>query len=133
MCDCKYRALYAKAAKERDEARAELKAYKGTGLSPERVEEIAKDEADGRLVVLPCKVGDSVWYIFDSEELCEAKVTGIHLSIYTNPPLWLNVEYHSKIVGTKDIVFRIDLELGKTVFLTREEAEAALERKKEES
>lgn len=128
MCDCEYRALYAKAAKERDEARAELKAYKDTGLSPERVEEIAKAEADGRLVVLPCKNGDPVWYIFCSDELCEAKVVGVYLNSYTNPQLWLSIEFHSKFVGTHTIKFRVDLELGKTVFLTREEAEAALER-----
>lgn len=103
--------------------------YDGLG-HPDHLRELVQFEADGRLVVLPCNVGDSVWYIFASDELCEAKVTGVYLSIYTNPQLWLTVEYHSKIVGAKTKNSRVDLCLGKTVFLTREEAEAALERQK---
>ena len=31
------------------------------GISVERMKELAKAEAEGRLLVLPCKVGDTVW------------------------------------------------------------------------
>ncbi|MCL2563580.1 MAG: hypothetical protein FWE08_06055 [Oscillospiraceae bacterium] len=34
-----------------------LSAYEDSGLTPERVAELAEAERDGRLVVLPCKVG----------------------------------------------------------------------------
>lgn len=46
-----------------------LAAYEDTGLSPEEIklnmdglDEYHKAEAEGRLVVLPCKVGDMVFY-----------------------------------------------------------------------
>jgi hypothetical protein len=38
-----------------------LAAYEDTGLTPEEVAELAKAKADGRLMVLPCKVGDYLW------------------------------------------------------------------------
>lgn len=34
-----------------------LAAYEDSGMSPEQVQEFAKAKAEGRLVVLPCKVG----------------------------------------------------------------------------
>lgn len=42
-------------------------AYEDTGLEPERVAELAQAEKDGRLVVLPCKVGDTIYVIPSSE------------------------------------------------------------------
>ena len=36
-----------------------LAAYEDSGLSPEEVQELAQAKADGRLVILPCKVGDT--------------------------------------------------------------------------
>lgn len=45
-----------------------LAAYEDSGLSPEQVRGFAKAEADGRLVVMPCKVGDLIyWFWTDSE------------------------------------------------------------------
>jgi len=35
-----------------------LAAYEDSGLSPDEVQELAKAKADGRLVVLPVKVGE---------------------------------------------------------------------------
>ena len=92
----------------------------------EKLEELAQAEKDGRLVVLPCKVGDTVWYITPSTEICEAQVIGIWLNVYTNPQMWLEIKYYSKLTGECEHKSRIDLMLDKTVFLTREEAEAAL-------
>ena len=62
-------------------------------------------EQDGRLVVLPCKVGDTVYQI-DAERVYESEVKGI-------------------IFDCDDIGFD-ERAIGKTVFLTREEADAAL-------
>ena len=92
----------------------------------EKLEELAQAEKDGRLVVLPCKVGDTVWYITPSTEICEAQVIGIWLNVYTNPQMWLEIKYYSKFTGECEHKSRIDLMLDKTVFLTREDAEAAL-------
>ena len=48
----------------------EWEAYAGTGLTPEEVAH-AKDllaaEKDGRCVVLPCKVGDTVYFVAEGE------------------------------------------------------------------
>lgn len=91
-----------------------------------RLLELADADKAGQLVILPCKVGDTVWYITPSTEICEAEVIGIWLNVYTNPQMWLEIKYHSKFTGEGEHKSRIDLMLGKIVFLTREEAEAAL-------
>ena len=75
----------------------------------------------------PCKVGEHVWYFdIESRELVEGKVDGY---------LWfrscgfaLNVIWEKPIMGhfsycRKEMPFS---EVGKTVFLSREEAEAKL-------
>ena len=70
--------------------------------------ELAQAKAEGRLIVLPCKVGDTVYrldgvYSWDIE----------HIEIYGDEIIF---------VDDSDNIFRLD-DIGKTVFLTREEAE----------
>lgn len=108
------------------------RALKALGNIPvERVEEICEAERDGRLAVLPCKVGDTVYlvlpkcrasriplaecYFFECDdcphnkrEIFEQKATTEMLS------MMLFEKYNTLYV------------FGKTVFLTREEAEKAL-------
>lgn len=129
-----------------------LKAYEDTGWTPEmlrkmgenaghlwdfaqaaenmtvgRLKELAEADKDGRVVVLPCKVGDTVYmieHIFDidngvCDEICARKVIG-HGGNNLNQ-LWL--------VGSGGIcnAYIFVSEFGKTVFLTREEAERAIQ------
>ena len=75
-------------------------------------------EEQGFLVMLPCKVGDTVWsrdvepWTVVSVEWFSRKVTQLHCK--------------SPVTG-RGMTFSIGKRsLGKTVFLTREEAEAAL-------
>ena len=92
-----------------------------------RLREIAEADKDGRVVVLPCKVGDTVYMIeriFDivtgiCDEICARKVIG-HGGNNLNQ-LWL--------VGSGGIcnAYIFVSEFGKTVFLTREEAERAIQ------
>ncbi len=91
----------------------------GGHLTPEEVQELAKAKTEGRLVVLSCKVGDAVWKIKSAFS-------------YFTKPMEDRVEriiiYKNEILvcctsGTKFSVNSI----GKTVFLSREEAEKALE------
>lgn len=96
-----------------------LAAYEDSGLSPQEVRELAKAKAEGRLVVLPCKAGDTIWKIkavfsYFSKPM-EDRVERI---IITNSEILV---YCTS--GTKFSVNSI----GKIVFLTREEAEKALE------
>ena len=105
-----------------------LREYLDTGLEPEAVEtvklalaakhlvdletlnntpisrlvELADADKDGRVVVLPCKVGDTVYILrraFDGAD----------------------------VVGETELWWDDIPQLGKTVFLTREEAENALQ------
>lgn len=97
------------------------------GTIPNRLRELAEADEYGRVVVLPCKVGDTVYMIeriFDidngvCDEICARKVIG-HGGNNLNK-LWL--------VGSGGIcnAYIFVSEFGKTVFLTREEAERAIQ------
>lgn len=84
-----------------------------------RIRDLARADKDGRLVVLPCKVGDTLFRVFDGN-ISEHEVQ--------------NMKYFARQrrLGIDMTPFFPDAGkfIGKTVFLTREEAEAALEAKK---
>lgn len=81
------------------------------GTTPDRLHELAEADKDGRVVVLPCKVGDTVYLIVTKR----AKVYMPEFSFVKKSRLtFFNME-------------RVLQDYGKTVFLTREEAEKALE------
>lgn len=123
-----------------------LAAYEDTGLSPEKVSwmkevvEAAFDndtsrierahnlhvaDKEGRVVVLPCKVGDTIYAIvqvFASDgvyhKITEKKITGIGGN--TMNKVWM-------VNRENSLEDRFSpSEFGRTVFLTREEAEKAL-------
>ena len=79
--------------------------YVKNWLLDNRLRELAEADKDGRVVVLPCKMGDTVYYIrreFDGTDVVgEAEFW------------WSDIPY-----------------IGKTIFITREEAEKALEERK---
>lgn len=89
-------------------------------------------EDHGLLVTLPCKVGDTL-YAPTRNFISEFRVSQFDFGGYEKPYLWVNWYLTKGITGN----FRIDgiraSEIGKTVFLTREEAEASLERRNHES
>ena len=129
-----------------------LKAYEDTGLTPEEVErskleieagcvkaiartygidinrlrKFAEADRDGRVVVLPCKVGDMVYAIVQVfgrggvyHKITEKKITGIGGN--TMNKVWM-------VNRENCLEDRFSpSEFGKTVFLTREEAEKALQ------
>ena len=99
----------------------------GNTYDIDRLRELVDADKEGRCEIFPCKNGDTVWYITPQRELCEAKIIGIWLNIHTNPQLWIEINYFSELTGQGDFKSRIDLILGKTVFLAREAAQAALE------
>ena len=84
---------------------AKAKVVSVFGIAAERLLELAEAEKAGRVVVLPCKVGDTVYTL--RRTFCGADVVGETELWWTDIP-----------------------QLGKTVFLTREEAEEALRRTK---
>jgi hypothetical protein len=77
-------------------------------------------EEQGLLVRLPCKVGETVWYIpqYGGKPYCGAKEGHAqHITLSSR---------HWRIQVREHHPHNTDFVLGKTVFLTREEAEAAL-------
>lgn len=97
-----------------------------------RAESITDYLLENGVIVPPCKAGDTLFFadaIFG--EVLKAKVIVIEINYFTEPQLWLTIEYNSPYTGTQEYKSRIDLMIGKTVFLTKEEAEKALERSKE--
>lgn len=105
---------------------ADIEDILGDTYDIDRLRELVEAEREGRIVVLPCKLGDSVWYITSTTEICHGVLVGVWLNYYTRPITWIEVKYVSKLTGEHTVKSRIDLMLGKTVFLTREAAEAAL-------
>lgn len=79
---------------------------------PNRLRELAEADKDGRLVVLPCKVGD-VLYAAES-----APVIPLHV---------MEVAIYLALEGEDGGDYERISNIGKTVFLTREEAERALQ------
>lgn len=80
-----------------------------------RLRELAEADKDGRLVVLPCKVGDTVYFALLGK-IIEKQVFSI-VAFSNSTRIYCG--------GTSEY-FRPE-DIGKTFFLTREEAEKALE------
>lgn len=93
---------------------------------PDRLRELVEADRDGRCVVLPCPVGTTVYMPFCSG-IVEKKIGQFHINGYTNPRIWADID--CDWATTQRV--RWDLAFGKTVFLTREAAEAALKGEKD--
>jgi len=93
-----------------------LAAYEDSQMTPEEVQSLAKAKADGRLKILPAKPGDII-YRPEALQFCWV-ITKVEI-------------YEDEIVfiDDSDNIFRPD-DIGKTVFLTHEEAEKVLEAKR---
>ena len=123
-----------------------LAAYEDTGLTPEdcarateiddilldeyypigRMRELIKADKDGRVVVLPCKVGDTVWAILDGAKYArECKVDFVNIGSFGTTIVFVVKDGLREQYGVTAAAF------VKTVFLTREEAEKALEAMKD--
>ena len=95
----------------------ELNAYKDIGTI-DHLRDLLQAEKEGRMVLLPCKVGDTVWVIWGKDVIYYI-VDSIH--ILANNQVQIRAKHH-----VIDNVYLYPDMFGKTVFLTREEAEAAL-------
>ena len=94
------------------------------GLPIDRIREFAEADKDGRVVVLPCKVGDTVWIVGAVRKLYSAKVRTFFCG---NPSAvrGRDPDGHIHMIRTTECDIPMQ-EFGKTVFLSREEAEKAL-------
>ena len=133
-----------------------LAAYEDTGLEPEevlpkdkadeialkltqladlesicsytRLRELAEADKDGRLVVPPCKVGDTVYEVTSRKTISEYRVKAIRVELFCTFIEW---DIVAGFVDKSILGVPVN-EIGKTVFLTREAAEKALEAMKDE-
>lgn len=98
---------------------AKAKVVSAFGVAAERLRELAEADKAGRLVVLPCKAGDELWTFcnYPDEQVYSFTVTDIST---LNGRTMLNTS-RCGVIDARDV--------GKTVFLTREEAKKALEAK----
>ncbi len=98
------------------------------GVSIDHLRELVKAEKEGKIIVFPCNVGQSVYFYQKYfREICPATIVSIEVNGHTPTcPLWIRIEYTSTVIGKHEYLFRSDIELGKTIFLTREEVEVAL-------
>ena len=120
-----------------------LKAYEDAGLSPQacaeareieetlsgcdysisRMVELMKADKNGRVVVLPCKVGDTAYYL-NGKFIIDFEVIGYMVD---ERGAWSFMgEYHEEKTGKTYYCDPETEKIGKTVFLTSEEAEKAL-------
>ena len=126
-----------------------LEAYKDTGMEPEdilsaadmgkvacalhelnqykdlgdlgRLRELVEADRDGRCVVLPCKIGDTV-YVHDIDgDVAEENLYGV-VTCTVNGLIWNNDQTQIRCCESGTYIWS----LGKDVFTTREAAEAAL-------
>lgn len=100
-----------------------LKAYEDMvrDISTDRLRELAEADKDGRIVVLPCKVGDKLYRVF-AGEIFEHRVGS--MKYFAIQGQW--------DIETYPFCPCVESSIGKTIFLTREEAEKALEAMKDE-
>ena len=125
--------------------REDLRAYKDTGLTPEqcenakgiiesafsddtskaeRIRELLKADKDGRLVVLPCKVGDTLWVTGRDNVPREMKLEAPDIrAVCTDEDNLCMSTCNRKPDGFCAYRLRNDgADVGKSVFLTRDVA-----------
>ena len=131
-----------------DQAMMRLAAYEDIGMEPEqcenakviiesafsddtskaeRIRELLKADKEGRLVVLPCKVGDRLYEVTGRKTISVYKIKAIRVELFG---LFIEWDIVEGFVWQSLSGINAE-EIGKTVFLNREEAEKALEAMKD--
>lgn len=104
---------------------AEIKEFEGVPI--DRLRELAQAEKKGRLVVLPCDVGDKLYDVTLGEVREKIVISLSMLLSKSVNHLVIHAENFRNAVTSYELQ-----DIGKTVFLTREAAEAALKEREAE-
>ena len=98
----------------------------------EKLKEYETAEEEGRLVVLPCKLNETAYLLLDkrdfTEKIIKCRIREISIGFYG---MKLSLISEDSMIG--HLKWHDVNEIGKTVFLTREEAEKALKDMEEKS
>ncbi len=89
----------------------------GDGMTLMRLRELAVADQEGRVLVLPCKVGEPAYWVHNGI-ITDCRINRIQVNRKGVFLCLKSIKSHG--------AFRADVCLGETVFLTREEAEKAL-------
>lgn len=102
-----------------------MRVLNSIGGGYDRLRKLAEADKEGRVAVLPCKVGDTLW------------IAGSVMGVYSVKVRTFFVGHPSAVLGTdgdggiqmiRTTICDVPIkDFGKTVFLTREEAERALQ------
>ena len=109
---------------ESGEWNAMMSTLNSIGGGYDRLRELAEADKDERVVVLPCKVGDVVYGFHRGKTILPMVAKWIE----TNTDGWCIAAQYTPMAPK---FYRFS-DFGKTVFLTREEAEKALEEEKDD-
>lgn len=148
---CNHLAAYEDTGLEPGEIKDNMEMFRAyrhicAGHEPEHIRDLLQAENEGRMVVLPCKVGDMVYEVCNNTDACSGcrnykgiygsgeswctRIDDVDLRSYPNiAERPLCEKQFMEVVDHKpkaDWIFNHRNDFGKTVFLTREEAEAAL-------
>lgn len=91
-------------------------AAQALGVEPSRLRELAEADKDGRVIILPCKVGDKLYRVF-AGEIFEHRVGS--MKYFAIQGRW--------DIETYPFCPCVESSIGKTIFLTHKEAEKALQ------
>lgn len=108
---------------------AEIENILGDDYDLDRLKEIVQADREGRCITLPCKVGDTIYTIGAS--ICKWREID-HCDEYCDGQQYRDCwEGESTVLERKFGLYDL-VSINKTVFLTRKEAESALEKMKED-
>ena len=98
------------------------------GVAPDRLRELAQADREGRCVVLPCKVGDTIYRVVHCDDGSGYAVWIIRVNFveFNDND---SIELPNYVIGTTENGAGTTMEFsdfGKTAFTTREAAEEAL-------
>lgn len=125
---------------------ARLAEYEDTGLEPETIRNVVQSiltlesvkgfdylkslvdaHAEGRLMFPPCVVGQTVYFVLEDLPYFYPETNGWYISESEVSEVCTRGFSVDPIDGDEKILFYPYSDIGETVFLTREEAEEALE------